>query len=97
MTAENNTDEHGWHVYIVETDDGKLYTGIATDVERRFREHATDKKGARFFRTTRPLRIVFRESHPDRSSATKREMAIKKLPRRQKLALITDQETATQG
>ena len=87
MTA-TDTGKTEWQVYIVEADDGKLYTGITTDVERRFNEHATGKKGARFFRTTSPARIVFREKHPDRSSATKREMAIKKMTRQQKLDLV---------
>ena len=87
--ANNNTNEPGWHVYIVETDDGKLYTGIATDVERRFNEHSEGKKGARFFRTTKPRRVVWREAHPDRSSATKKELAIKKMTRQQKHALIS--------
>ena len=79
---------NNWYVYIVEAADGKLYTGISTDVERRFREHSAGKKGARFFRTTDPVRIVLRESHPDRSSATKRELSIKKMTRQQKLILI---------
>ena len=79
-----------WYVYIVEAADGKLYTGIATDVERRFREHSEGKKGARFFRTTRPLRIVWQEQHPDRSTATKCEMAIKRMTRQQKVALIAE-------
>ncbi len=85
---EQNTKRDKWQVYIVEAANGKLYTGIATDVERRFNEHAEGKKGARFFRTTRPMRIVWQEAHPDRSSATKREMAIKKMTRQQKLALV---------
>lgn len=80
--------EKNWFVYIVEAADGKLYTGISTDVERRFSEHTDGKKGARFFHTTRPLRIVWQEQHPDRSTATKREIAIKKMTRQQKLALI---------
>jgi len=81
--------DKNWFVYIVEAADGKLYTGIATDVKRRFREHSDGKKGARFFHTTRPLRIVWQEQHPDRSTATKREIAIKKMTRQQKVALIS--------
>ena len=89
--AEPNPNSSGWFVYIVESADSKLYTGIATDVERRFREHREGKKGARFFRTTQPVEIVWHEPHPDRSSATKREMAIKKMTRPQKLGLISTQ------
>ena len=89
--TEPNPNGSDWFVYIVESADGKLYTGITTDVERRFREHREGKKGARFFRTTQPVQIVWREAHPDQSSATKREMAIKKMKRPQKLDLISTQ------
>ena len=89
--TEPNPNSSGWFVYIVESSNGKLYTGITTDVERRFREHHEGNKGARFFRTTQPVRIAWRETHSDRSSATKREMAIKKMTRPQKLALISTQ------
>ncbi len=91
---ESKTNGNNWFVYIVEAADGKLYTGIATDVARRFREHAEGIKGARFFRTTQPVRIVWQEPHPDRSSATRREMAIKKLARKQKLTLIASRSPA---
>jgi putative endonuclease len=81
----------GWFVYIIKTADGKFYTGITTDVDRRFREHAEGKKGARFFRTTQPVHIAWKEPHPDRSSASKREREIKKMTRQQKLSLLADQ------
>jgi putative endonuclease len=88
--TETTSNDNNWFVYIVEATNGKLYTGITTDVERRFREHAEGKKGARFFRTTTPVRIVWQEAYPDRSSATKREMVIKKMSRQKKLALIAN-------
>jgi len=77
-----------WEVYLIRTRDGKLYCGITTDLDRRFEEHRSGKKGARFFRFNQPEAIVFRESHPDRGSATRREIAIKRMTRRQKLRLI---------
>ncbi len=77
-----------WEVYIVETSSGKLYTGITTDLDRRFTEHQTGNKGARFFHFSDAKSIVFRESHPNRSDATKREISIKKMTRKQKLELI---------
>lgn len=92
---ETETKDNVWYVYIVEAENGKLYTGITTDIERRFDEHSAGEKGARFFRTTRPVRIVFREAHPDRSSATKRELAIKKLTRQKKLQLLETQKKAS--
>lgn len=77
-----------WEVYIVQTRSNKLYTGITNNLERRFEEHRTRKKGARFFHFSHPEKIVFRESQPDRSHASKREVAIKKMSRKEKLALI---------
>jgi putative endonuclease len=77
-----------WYVYIIRASDESLYTGITTDVQRRFDEHRGTEKGARYFRGRQPLEIVYRENHPDRSSALRREADIKKLPRNQKLKLI---------
>jgi putative endonuclease len=78
----------GWFVYMIEASDGSLYTGVTTDVERRFAEHCGTVKGARFFRGRQPVRVIYTESHPDRSSAQQREWAIKKLSRDRKLELI---------
>jgi len=80
-----------WFVYIIEADDGSYYTGISTDVERRFEEHRGKVCGARFFNGRAPLRIVFQEAGHNRSSASKREFAIKKLSRQQKQQLIDAQ------
>lgn len=78
----------GWYVYIIEASDGSLYTGVTTDVERRFTEHCGKGKGARFFRGRKPVKVVYTESHPDRGSALRRESEIKKLKRDCKLELI---------
>ena len=78
----------GWYVYIIEASDGSLYTGITTDVERRFTEHGGTDKGARFFRGRKPIKVVYTENHPDRGSALRREAEIKKLKRVNKLKLI---------
>jgi len=77
-----------WFVYIIEAENGHLYTGITTDLERRFSEHQSKKKGARFFHTSAAKQMVYSELQPDRSSASKREVAIKKLSRQAKLKLI---------
>ena len=77
-----------WFVYIIEAENGHLYTGITTDIERRFQQHQTKTGGARFFHTSQAKKLVFQESHPDRSSASKREAAIKKLSRQAKIDLI---------
>jgi putative endonuclease len=77
-----------WTVYIIEADNGHLYTGITTDMSRRFQQHQQGKGGARFFHTSQAKKIVYQETHPDRSTASKREATIKKLSRQAKLALI---------
>lgn len=77
-----------WHVYIVSTARGALYTGITTDVERRFGEHQGRQRGARFFRLAAAARVLYVEEHDSRSSASKREAAIKRMTRNDKLALI---------
>ncbi len=77
-----------WFVYIIESNDCSLYTGITTDVKRRLQEHRAGKVGAKYFRGRAPLRVVYQESGHDRSSATRREIELKRLKRAQKLALI---------
>ena len=77
-----------WTVYIVECDDKSLYTGITTDLDRRFSEHRESPRGARYFAGRTPVKILFEEPGHDRSSALKREYAIKQLSRSAKLTLI---------
>jgi len=76
-----------WAVYIIETSDGSYYTGISTDVKRRFDQHLNGK-GAKFFHTCKPIKIAFQESGHTRSSASKREIEIKQLNHEQKKGLI---------
>ena len=68
----------GWYVYILECIDGSLYTGIAIDVAARFAQHESGK-GARYTRAHPPRKILATFAHPDRSSASRAEAAIKKL------------------
>ena len=77
-----------WYVYIIKASDGSLYTGVTTDVERRFKEHCGTAKAAKFFRGNAPREVVYREEHPDRSGALKREAAIRKLGRSGKMELV---------
>jgi len=79
---------NNWFVYMIQADDGAYYTGVTTDVERRFKEHCDGGRGARYFRGRTPLAVVYRESGHTRSSACQREAAIKKLKREQKQLLI---------
>ena len=76
-----------WYVYMLRCGDGSLYTGSTTDVERRLREHQNGT-GARYTRSRPPVTLAYAEEAPDRSAAQRREAAIKKLSRVQKLKLI---------
>ena len=78
----------GWIVYIIRCDDDTLYTGVTTNLERRFREHRDLSCGAKYFNGRKPLAVVYSENGHDRSSACQREAAIKKLGRDGKLDLI---------
>ena len=78
----------GWKVYIVECADGTYYTGITTNIERRILEHNYSFKSAKYTRSRRPVRLVYEESHADRSLASKREYQIKKMKRKDKVSLI---------
>lgn len=79
--------EHIWKLYILRCGDGTLYTGIATDVEKRFSQHCGGK-GAKYTRGRGPLELVYTEECGDHSAALKRELEIKALKRDEKLKLI---------
>ena len=75
-----------WLVYMIEACDGSLYTGITTDMERRWRQHHSGS-GAKYFRGRTPRRLVYLEGGHDRSSASRREALIKRLSTDKKRAL----------
>jgi len=78
-----------WHVYILQCADGTLYTGIARDLEKRFRQHNGERSGGpRYTRGRRPVQLIWSEQAKDRGGALKREAEIKKLQRAAKLSLI---------
>lgn len=75
-----------WHVYLIECVDGSVYTGITTDIQRRYAQHVAGK-GARYTRARPPLRLLGSFPHPDRSSASRAEYTIKQLSPARKKAL----------
>lgn len=77
-----------WKVYIVECADGSYYTGITTDTQRRLLEHNYSFKSAKYTRSRRPVHLVYEESVDDRSIASKREYAIKRMKKEDKARLI---------
>jgi putative endonuclease len=79
-----------WHVYMLQCADGSLYTGVATDVERRLRQHNGELVGgARYTSGRRPVQLVWSEGSADRASAQSREAQIKNWQRCDKLKLFT--------
>lgn len=79
-----------WSVYIILCSDGSLYTGITTDVSRRFGQHA-NRQGAKYFRGRQPKQLLYVENQHNRSSASQRESMIKKLNRTEKWQLIASE------
>lgn len=75
-----------WQVYIIRCSDDSLYTGITTDIDRRFIEHV-EGKGAKYFRGRHPVEVVYLENGHTRSSASKREIQIKTMNRSEKMNL----------
>jgi putative endonuclease len=80
-----------YYCYILECSDGTFYTGWSTDPQRRERQHNLGR-GARYTRDRRPVRLVYVEELPDKPSALRRELRIKRLPREKKLKLIEDKK-----
>lgn len=76
-----------WYLYILRCGDGTLYTGITTDVEKRLEAHRAGK-GAKYTRGRQPLELVYREVCGSHSDALKREIQVKKLPRKTKETLL---------
>jgi putative endonuclease len=76
-------------VYLLRCRDGSLYTGITNDLSRRLESHRSGKASA-YTRSRRPLALAYQEELSDRGAALKREAAIRRLSRAEKLALCSD-------
>ena len=78
-----------WHLYLVRCHDGSLYTGITTDVARRFAEHQENRgAGAKYLRGRGPLALVFQKKLGSRSLALGVESKVKKLSKAKKEKLV---------
>jgi putative endonuclease len=77
----------GWRVYLLRCGDGTLYTGATNDLARRLERHRAGT-GARYTRSRLPVRLVHDEPAGDRGAALRREAAVKRLSRAEKLALV---------
>lgn len=78
-----------YKIYLVQCNDGSIYTGIATDVDRRFKEHEEGIRGAKFLRGKGPLKLLYQQSVGNRSLASRLEIRVKRLPN------VTKQDLAT--
>lgn len=81
--------EKPWYLYILRCGDGTLYTGITDDIPRRLAAHSAGR-GAKYTRGRGPLTLVHTEALPDHSAALRREWAVKRMSRTEKLALCGD-------
>ena len=80
-----------WWVYILHCEDGTLYTGITNNPIQRFVDHC-ESRGAKYTKNNPPKEIMYLESAPDKSQASKREYAIKQLTRKDKWVLIEEHD-----
>ena len=79
-----------WHLYILRTRQGTLYTGIATDVARRLLEHTGSRtRGAKYLRSRQPLKLAYQTRIGAQAVALKAERRVKKLPRQRKEDIVT--------
>ena len=76
-----------YYIYLLKCGDNSLYTGITTDVARRFAEHKNGT-ASRYTRSRKAVKMLYAEKANDRSTALQREAAIKKMTRKKKLGLI---------
>ncbi|MEO0425583.1 MAG: GIY-YIG nuclease family protein [Pseudomonadota bacterium] len=81
--------DNAWFIYFVRCASGEIYTGVATDVARRFAEHeANGARTARYLRGRGPLTLVAHAPVGSRSQALRLEWQVKRLPRARKLAML---------
>ena len=81
-----------WTVYMLRCGDGTLYTGCTNDLPRRLKAHQSGR-GAKYTRSRLPVVLAYQEEAEDKSAALRREAAIKRLSRQEKLALIEGRRT----
>jgi putative endonuclease len=77
-----------YYLYILECQDKTLYTGIATDLQRRIGEHNDGKTGAKYTRGRRPVKLVFSKKFKSRSAALVEECRIKRMTRKEKKGIV---------
>jgi len=89
VVCSGDTLRTAWSLYLIRCSDGSLYTGVTTDVERRFREHRKGT-GAKYLRGRGPLTLEFHCRVGNRSEALRLEHLVKRLDKMQKEALLKE-------
>ena len=83
------TTQNNWLIYILKCGDGSLYCGITNNLEKRLKQHKGEiKGGAKYTRSHRPCKLVYKEKSASRSEASQRESVIKKMSKDEKQSLI---------
>jgi len=77
-----------WYVYVLRCSDGTLYTGITNNLQARVKTH-NNGKGCKYTCARRPVKLIYHEVSINRSTATKRERFVKKMPKKKKEAMVT--------
>lgn len=80
-----------YYIYILLCKDGSFYTGSTNDIEKRFKDH-TEGHGARYTKSHKPIKIIYKEEFTNKSEALKREAEIKKLSKKDKEKLIKQEK-----
>ena len=73
-----------WNIYILRCNDDSLYIGITNDIERRQREHASGKRGAKYLQGKKPFSLVFSHQIKEKGQALKAEYQLKQLSKDKK-------------
>jgi putative endonuclease len=76
-----------WFIYILLCEDGSYYTGSTNDVEKRFKDHL-EGRGARYTKSHKPVKVIYKEGFATKSEALKREAELKKWPKAKKVKLV---------
>jgi putative endonuclease len=91
MPEKKPTLKPSWFVYYLRCADNSLYAGVTTDLVRRLQEHNTcNKKGSKYTRARRPVKLVYAEAQENRQLACKREYQLKQLTKIHKEALVNN-------
>jgi predicted GIY-YIG superfamily endonuclease len=88
LSERSESKDGAFHVYLLLLENNSIYVGSTDNVSRRFQEHLSGK-GSATTKKFRPIKVIFTEAFPNRTTAVKRELQIKRWSRAKKWALAT--------